>query len=174
MADRLIRMVIEEGLNQLPYQDCQVVTPTNCTYSGHKFEKGNCGVSIVRSGEAMEKALQECCRSMRIGKVLVDSDSETHEAHVVFAKFPDDIATRKVLLLYPIMRSGNKVCKAVQVLKEHNVPEDHVILINLFCTPMARDRIVQQFPDMKVLTTELHPVTPNHFGQKYFGTDYVD
>ena len=42
------------------------------------------------------------------------------------------------------------------------------------CTPEARDRIVEQFPDMKVLTTELHPVTPNHFGQKYFGTDYVD
>ena len=123
----------------------------------------------MRSGEAMEKALQECCRSMRIGKVLVDSDSETHEAHVVFAKFPDDIASRKVLLLYPIMRlviciyfnspeiehsllafrSGNKVCKAVQVLKEHNVPEEHIILINLFCTPDARDRIVQQFPDVR-------------------------
>ena len=27
---------------------------------------------------------------------------------------------------------------------------------------------------MTVLTTELHPVTPNHFGQRYFGTDYVD
>ena len=34
----------------------------------------------------MEKALQDCCRSMRIGKILVDSDTETHEAHVVFAK----------------------------------------------------------------------------------------
>lgn len=33
-------------------------------------------------------------RSMRIGKILVDSDSETHEARVVFAKFPDDIANR--------------------------------------------------------------------------------
>ena len=44
----------------------------------------------------MEKALQDCCRSMRIGKILVDSDSNTHEAHVVFAKFPDDIANRKV------------------------------------------------------------------------------
>ena len=171
----------------------QVVTPTGCSYSGLKYEKGNCGVSIVRSGEAMEKALQECCRSMRIGKVWVDSDSEPHEAHVVFAKFPDDIAGRKVLLLYPIMRSGNKVCKAVQVLKEHNVPERHIILINLFCTPDARDRIVDQYPDvrtvfseriflrlyiihlqMTVLTTELHPVTPNHFGQRYFGTDYVD
>ena len=52
-----------------------------------------------RSGEAMEKALQDCCRSMRIGKILVDSDSDTHEAHVVFAKFPDDIANRKVGIL---------------------------------------------------------------------------
>ena len=53
-------------------------------------------LSLQRSGEAMEKALQDCCRSMRIGKILVDSDSDTHEAHVVFAKFPDDIANRKV------------------------------------------------------------------------------
>ena len=40
----------------------------------------------------MEKALQDCCRSMRIGKILVDSDVETHEAKVIFAKFPTDIA----------------------------------------------------------------------------------
>jgi len=174
VADRLIRMVIEEGLNQLPYQECEITTPTGCQYSGLKYEKGNCGVSIVRSGEAMEKALQDCCRSMRIGKILVDSDSDTHEAHVVFAKFPDDIANRKVLLLYPIMSSGNKVCKAVQVLKEHQVPEEHIILINLFCTPAAATRIVDENPNMTVLTTELHSVTPNHFGQRYFGTDHVD
>ena len=49
-------------------------------YNGLRYQKGNCGVSIVRSGEAMEKALQDCCRSMRIGKILVDSDTETHEA----------------------------------------------------------------------------------------------
>ena len=29
-----------------------------CSYKGLKYQKGNCGVSIVRSGEAMEKALQ--------------------------------------------------------------------------------------------------------------------
>jgi len=69
-----------------------VTTPTGCTYKGLKYQKGNCGVSIVRSGEAMEKALQDCCRSMRIGKILVDSDVETHEAKVIFAKFPTDIA----------------------------------------------------------------------------------
>ena len=66
----------------------QVITPTGKPYKGLAYQKGNCGVSIVRSGEAMEKALQDCCRSMRIGKILVDSDTETHEARVIFAKFP--------------------------------------------------------------------------------------
>jgi len=174
VADRLIRTVIEEGLNQLPFSDQEIVTPTGCKYPGIKFSKGNCGVSIVRSGEAMEKALQDCCQSMRIGKILVDSHPETHDARVIFAKFPADIEKRKVLLLYPIMSSGNKVTRAIDVLKENGVPEEHCILINLFCTPIAGERIVKEFPNLSVLTTEVHPVTPNHFGQKYFGTDYSE
>ena len=51
----------------------------------------------------MEKGLRECCRSIRIGKILVQSDEDTHEARVYYAKFPPDISKRKVLLMYPIM-----------------------------------------------------------------------
>lgn len=54
-------------------------------------------------GEAMEKGLRDCCRSIRIGKILIQSDEETHEAKVFYAKFPPDIDERKVLLMYPIM-----------------------------------------------------------------------
>ena len=51
------------------------------------------------------QGLRDCCRSIRIGKILVESDMDTHEARVVYAKFPEDIADRKVLLMYPIMSS---------------------------------------------------------------------
>lgn len=129
-ADRLIRLVIEESLNQLPYSVCKVQTPTGAIYGifrnefwfkkknfvqwswwldGLKYRSGNCGVSIVRSGEAMEQGLRDCCRSIRIGKILVESDAETHVAKVVYARFPDDIARRQVLLMYPIMSTGNTV-----------------------------------------------------------------
>lgn len=54
-ADRLIRLVIEESLNQLPFNSCMVMTPTGTYYKGTKYQRGNCGVSIVRSGEAMEQ-----------------------------------------------------------------------------------------------------------------------
>uniref|UniRef100_A0A182WLH2 Phosphoribosyltransferase domain-containing protein n=1 Tax=Anopheles minimus TaxID=112268 RepID=A0A182WLH2_9DIPT len=142
-ADRLIRLVIEESLNQLPYSDCSVITPTGAIYDGLRYRSGNCGVSIIRSGEAMEQGLRDCCRSIRIGKILVESDAETHVAKVVYARFPDDIARR----------------------------QNSIILSNLFCTPIAARMVVTAFPDLKILTSELHPIAPNHFGQKYFGTD---
>ncbi|CAG4966749.1 unnamed protein product [Parnassius apollo] len=170
-ADRLIRLVIEESLNNLPFTDCEVITPTGALYKGLKYGAGNCGVSIVRSGEAMEQGLRDCCRSIRIGKILVESDTDTHEAHVVYAKFPEDIARRQVLLMYPIMSTGNTVKQAVNVLTQHGVKEERIILSNLFCTPAAVQAVVDYVPKMKILTSELHPVAPNHFGQKYFGTD---
>lgn len=50
-----IRLVIEESLNQLPFTESIVTTPTGKKYSGLKYQRGNCGVSIVRSGEVMEQ-----------------------------------------------------------------------------------------------------------------------
>ncbi|CAN7982931.1 unnamed protein product [Ixodes pacificus] len=176
-ADRLIRLVVEEGLNQLSYTECTfpqfmaTISHTGSPYKGIKFLRGSCGVSIIRSGEAMEQGLRDCCRSIRIGKILIQSDEETHEAKVVYAKFPVDVASRKVLLMYPIMSTGNTVIKSVRVLKEHGVKEENIFLLNLFCTPHGARLVMHAFPNMTVLTSELHPMAPNHFGQKYFGTD---
>lgn len=170
-ADRLIRLVIEESLNQLPFSKMDIVTPTGATYHGLRYERSNCGVSVIRSGEAMEQGLRDCCRSIRIGKILIESDADTHEARIVYARFPEDIAQRKVLLMYPIMSTGNTIIKAINVLKEHHVLEENIILSNLFSTPMATKCVLSTFPQLKMLTSEIHQIAPNHFGQKYFGTD---
>lgn len=57
------------------------------------------------------------------------------------------------------------------MLKQHGVPEDSIVLSNLFCTPQAAQTVTEAFPRMKILTSEIDPYAPNHFGQKYFGTD---
>lgn len=62
--------------------------------------------------------------------------------------------------------------QAVNVLTQHGVKEERIILSNLFCTPAAVQAVVDYVPKMNILTAELHPVAPNHFGQKYFGTDW--
>lgn len=61
-ADRLIRLTVEAALDQLPYVPCTVTTPTGHSFSGYRHEKGTLCVSLMRSGEAMEKGIRECCR----------------------------------------------------------------------------------------------------------------
>jgi uracil phosphoribosyltransferase len=50
-SDRIIRLLVEEGLNHLPVVKKTVVTPTGSTYEGVGFEGKICGVSILRAGE---------------------------------------------------------------------------------------------------------------------------
>lgn len=69
-SDRIIRLLVEEGLNHLPVVEKVVTTPTGLPYRGVAFQGRICGVSILRAGEAMEAGLRECCRSVRIGKIL--------------------------------------------------------------------------------------------------------
>jgi uracil phosphoribosyltransferase len=61
-ADRLIRLTVEAALDQLPYIPCEVITPTGHSFDGVRHEKGTLCVSLMRSGEVMEKGLRECCR----------------------------------------------------------------------------------------------------------------
>jgi len=180
-ADRLIRLVVEEGLNQLPYKEVDVMTPNGETYSGLAFQKGSCGVSIIRSGEAMEQGLRDCCRSIRIGKILIQdpneltnekaTDDDSHKAQVYYAKVPPDVDRRTVLLMYPILTHGITVIEAIKVLLDHNVLEQNIILLTLFATPHGIKAINKAFPSIRISTSEVHQVAPTHFCQKYFGTD---
>jgi uridine kinase len=71
-SDRLIRLVVEHALGHLPFKNESVRTPDGDAYDGVCFSKKICGVSIIRSGEAMENALRACCKGIKIGKVLIE------------------------------------------------------------------------------------------------------
>ncbi|KAM9538330.1 uracil phosphoribosyltransferase homolog [Guaruba guarouba] len=132
----------------------------------------------MRSGEAMEQGLRDCCRSIRIGKILIQSDEETQRAKVYYAKFPPDIYRRKVLLMYPILSTGNTVIEAVKVLVEHGVQPSVIILLSLFSTPHGKlgllpslERCQIYHPGIPFLMTDVHPVLPTHSGRKYVRTE---
>lgn len=65
-------------MNLLPTTPRSVNTPTGAKYAGLSFgDNGICGVSIMRAGESMEKALRDVCRGVRIGKILIQRDEAT-------------------------------------------------------------------------------------------------
>ncbi|KAL5508622.1 FUR1 [Sanghuangporus vaninii] len=151
-SDRIIRLLVEEGLNHLPVVPKTIETPTGATYDGVGFEGKICGVSILRAGEAMEAGLREVCRSVRIGKILIQRDEETAQAKLFYAKLPQDIANRYVLLLDPMLATGGSAIKAIEVILSHGVPESRIIFINLISCPEGLHKVCTRFPKLRVIT----------------------
>lgn len=107
-SNRIIRLLVEEGLNHLPVVEQTISTPVGQSYAGVKFQGKICGVSIMRAGEAMEQGLRDCCRSVRIGKILIQRDEDTTKPRLFYEKLPEDIAERWVLLLDPMFATGKQ------------------------------------------------------------------
>ena len=105
-SNRIIRLLVEEGLNHLPTISHTVMTPIGHEYVGLQFQGKICGVSIMRAGESFESGLRDCCRSVRIGKILIQRDEETSRPKLFYDKLPDDISKRWVLLLDPMLATG--------------------------------------------------------------------
>ncbi|KZF22676.1 uracil phosphoribosyltransferase [Xylona heveae TC161] len=151
-SNRIIRLLVEEGLNHLPVIEHTITTPIGRTYSGVKFQGKICGVSIMRAGEAMEQGLRDCCRSVRIGKILIQRDEETSKPRLFYDKLPEDIADRWVLLLDPMFATGGSAIMAVEVLKSRGVPEDRILFLNLIASPEGINNFAERFPKLRVVT----------------------
>jgi len=100
----------------------------------------------------MEAGLREVCRAVRIGKILIQRDEETAQPKLFYAKLPEDIASRFVLLLDPMLATGGSAIKAVEVLLEHGVPEQRIIFVNLIAAPEGLRNFCTKFPSLRVIT----------------------
>ncbi|KZZ88912.1 hypothetical protein AAP_04704 [Ascosphaera apis ARSEF 7405] len=151
-SNRIIRLLVEEGLNHLPVVERVINTPTGRPYTGVAFEGKICGVSIMRAGEAMEQGLRDCCRSVRIGKILIQRDEETAMPKLFYEKLPADIQKRWVLLLDPMFATGGSASLAVETLKSHGVPEERILFLNVLSNPEAIKDFALRYPKMRVVT----------------------
>ncbi|KAL7899118.1 PRTase-like protein [Trichoderma sp. SZMC 28014] len=151
-SNRIIRLLVEEGLNHLPVIEKSITTPVGRTYNGLMFQGKICGVSIMRAGEAMEQGLRDCCRSVRIGKILIQRDEDTAQPKLFYDKLPEDIANRWVLLLDPMFATGGSATMAVEVLKGRGVPEERILFLNLIASPEGITTFAAKFPRLKVVT----------------------
>eukprot|EP00258_Populus_trichocarpa_P013182 XP_002323801.2 uridine kinase-like protein 5 [Populus trichocarpa] len=178
-ADRLIRLVVEHGLGHLPFTEKQITTPTGSVYPGVVFCKRLCGVSVIRSGESMENALRACCKGIKIGKILIHGEGNNGR-QLIYEKLPADISSRHVLLLDPVLASGNSAVKAINLLLSKGVVESNIIFLNLIAAPQGIHVVCKKFPKLKIVTSEIDVtldedlcVIPGmgEFGDRYFGTN---
>lgn len=151
-ADRIIRLLVEEGLNNLPVEKQTIKCHGGYEYEGAKFLGKICGVSIVRAGESMEMGLRECCRSVRIGKILIQRDEETALPKLFYAKLPEDISERYVFLLDPMLATGGSAMMAVEVLLSRGAQMDRIFFLNLLAAPEGIKAFQDKYPEVKIIT----------------------
>lgn len=151
-SDRIIRLLVEEGLNQLPVEQSTIKCYGDHEYQGSKFLGKICGVSIVRAGESMEQGLRDCCRSVRIGKILIQRDEETALPKLFYEKLPEDIHERYVFLLDPMLATGGSAMMAVEVLLSRGVKMDRIFFLNLLAAPEGIEAFHKKYPKVTIIT----------------------
>ncbi|MYT35167.1 uracil phosphoribosyltransferase [Streptomyces sp. SID8356] len=176
---RIIRLLLEAGLDLLPFEKREVTTPVGETYHGLELPGHVCGVSVVRAGESMEAELREMVPGIRIGKILIQRDKRTKQPELFYKHLPGDIHTGHVLLMEPMLATGGSALAALDVLREAGVRDENVVLINFLASPTGLERFGLAAPDVKVVTSAVEDgmnenafMVPGigDFGDRFFGT----
>jgi len=96
---------------------------------------------------------------------------------VIYEKLPADIAERHVMLMDPVLSTGNSASRAVEVLLARGVPEDKIFFLCIIAAPEGISRLCSRYPQMKVITSEIDERVDEHFsvvpgcgefGDRYF------
>lgn len=181
-ADQLIRLLCEYAFSTLEFKDKSVETPTEAKFMGCELAREVCGVSIMRAGESMETALRNTIRNVTIGKLLIQRDEKQKDkpATLFYSKLPKHIKECQVLLMDPMLASGNSCSVAVKCLVEAGIPPSSITFVNLVSCPEGVTRILKDWPEIKLVTGMVDShlndekfICPGigDFGDRYFGTE---
>jgi len=181
-SKRIIALLLEKALDFLPYENIETETPLEKNFSGLKLKHQEvCGVSILRAGESMEDVLREILPEIPFGKILIQRNYEKIQNGTgpLYSSFPSHLSKCHVLLLDPILATGNTAISSLDLLREKGVSQEKIIFVNLICAPEGIERVFQKFPKITLVTSSIDDkldekgyIIPGigDFGDRFLGT----
>jgi uridine kinase len=113
-------------------------------------------VLLERGGAVFERALKRVIPDCKMSHILIESNIRTGEPELRYQKLARDIATHAtVLLLDAQMSSGGSALMAVQVLLDHGVAQDRIVLATYSAGKMGLRRLTSVFGEMAVVVCNL-------------------
>ncbi len=166
-----------EVTRDLPLELRDIVTPVAPTLAPVLAGKKLCLVSILRAGGGIVEGMLELLPSARVGHVGLYRDPDTLVAVEYYLKVPNDISERRVIVVDPMLATGNSAVAAVQRLKDMGA---HAIkFVCVLASPEGLANFEEQHPDVPIFTAAIDERLNEHgyivpgmgdAGDRLFGT----
>lgn len=155
--DRIASILITKALDYVEYVTGKsVITPVECEVKDTRYLKNEIvAVNIIRAGDCFIPSLNKTIPGIRVGKLLIQSDTRTGEPHLHTEKLPALNDHCNVLLFDAQIISGAAMTMAIKVLLDYGVQEKYIIVCAYLGTEAGVSRICNAFPGAQVVVGSL-------------------
>lgn len=178
VVNEIAMLMAYEVSRDMPLEDVVIETPmgksTQKTLSGKKVAI----IPILRAGIGMVDGILELIPAAKVGHVGLYRDEETLQPHEYFVKLPEDIASRQLFVVDPMLATGGSAIMAIDSLKERGA--SNIKFVCLVAVPEGVKALQEAHPDVDIYTAALDErlnedgyIVPGlgDAGDRLFGTD---
>lgn len=123
-------------------------------------EKKMVVVSIMRAGQGLLDGILELMPSARVGHIGLYREPSTLMVIEYYLKLPHDVEHRDILIVDPMLATGNSAVAAVDRLKEFN-PRS-IKFLCLLAAPEGIKHFHEQHPDVPIYTASVDEKLDEH------------
>jgi len=177
VAREVALLMAYEVTRDLPLQPIDIETPLEPMVAEHLSGKKLCIVSILRAGNGIMEGMLDLVPSARVGHIGLYRDPETLQAVEYYLKLPADIAERLVILVDPMLATGNSAVAAATRLKQAGVTA--MKFVCLLAAPEGIATFTETHPDVPVFVGAIDRELDSHgyirpglgdAGDRFYGT----
>jgi len=177
LLNELSMLMAYEVTRDMPMQDIEIETPLETMKSRVIDGKKLVFVSILRAGNGILEGMLSVVPGARVGHVGLYRDPKTLTAVEYYFKMPHDMEERDIVVVDPMLATGNSAIAAVERLKELN-PKSIKFVCLLTC-PEGIAALQKAHPDVPIYTAAIDRELNDHgyilpglgdAGDRIFGT----
>jgi uracil phosphoribosyltransferase len=148
LVNELTLLLTYEATKEMALEEVEVETPLERTMAHRIPGKKVAVCPILRAGMGMLDGVLSLIPVARVGFIGLYRNEETLEPVEYYVKLPADIAEREVLLLDPMLATGNSTAHAIDMLKRAGATS--ISLVSLIAAPEGVARIQEAHPEVNV------------------------
>jgi uracil phosphoribosyltransferase len=149
-----------EVTRDLPLTDVEIETPLTTMTARRIAGKKLVFAPILRSGITFAEGMLDLVPAARVAHIGLYREPETFAAVEYFFKAPADLGERLVIVVAPVLATGNTAVAAVDRLKERGARD--LRLVTLICAPPGVERMRGLHPDVPIWTAAVDEALDEH------------